>query len=121
MCAPPLASAMSRRLERSTCRGAGLCDFLDRLYTNTISNLAVGRAHYGLMLREDGIVFDDGTTSRLADEIRSDDDHGVAAAVLEHMEFHRPNGWPELDVSLLGDRPVGVDVGRRAANAGGAD
>ena len=34
--------------------------FLDRLYINTFSNLAVGRARYGLMLREDGIAFDDG-------------------------------------------------------------
>ena len=38
------------------------------LYANTFSTLPVGRARYGLMLREDGIVFDDGTTSRLAEE-----------------------------------------------------
>ena len=98
-------------------RGVGVCDvstlgkidvqgrdvafFLDRLYTNTFSNLAVGRARYGLMLREDGIVFDDGTTSRLAD------DHffvttttANAAAVLAHMEFHLQTVWPELDVQL---------------------
>ena len=42
--------------------------FLDRLYANTMSTLPVGRARYGLMLREDGIVFDDGTVSRLGPE-----------------------------------------------------
>ena len=41
--------------------------FLDRVYSNTYSTLPIGRARYGLMLREDGIVFDDGTTSRLAE------------------------------------------------------
>ncbi|MBL0901056.1 MAG: hypothetical protein IBJ17_20485, partial [Reyranella sp.] len=35
--------------------------FLDRVYANTFSTLAVGKCRYGLMLREDGIVFDDGT------------------------------------------------------------
>src|SRR5205807_80438 len=45
---------------------AGL--FLDRLYVNHWSTLAVGRARYGVMLREDGFVMDDGTTSRLSDD-----------------------------------------------------
>src|SRR5690606_15526324 len=39
---------------------AGL--FLDRIYANTFSTLPVGKARYGLMLREDGFVLDDGTT-----------------------------------------------------------
>jgi sarcosine oxidase subunit alpha len=75
--------------------------FLDRLYANTFSTLPIGRARYGIMLREDGIVFDDGTTSRLAD------DHffmttttANAAAVLAHMEFHHQTCWPELDVQF---------------------
>ena len=38
--------------------------FLDRVYTNTFSTLPVGKARYGLMLREDGFVLDDGTTAR---------------------------------------------------------
>ena len=42
--------------------------FLDRVYTNTFSTLPVGKARYGLMLREDGFVLDDGTTARLADD-----------------------------------------------------
>ena len=44
---------------------AGL--FLDRVYANTFSTLGVGKVRYGLMLREDGIVMDDGTTARLGE------------------------------------------------------
>ena len=75
--------------------------FLDRVYINTFSNLAVGKARYGLMLREDGIVYDDGTTSRLAD------DHyflttttAKAGLVMQHLEFCRQVLFPELDVQL---------------------
>ncbi|MCX7349080.1 MAG: 2Fe-2S iron-sulfur cluster-binding protein, partial [Alphaproteobacteria bacterium] len=49
-------------------QGKDAGQFLDRLYCNTFSTLAVGKARYGLMLREDGIVYDDGTTSRLAED-----------------------------------------------------
>ena len=44
-------------------QGPDATDFLHRVYANTLSTLPVGRARYGLMLREDGIVFDDGTTT----------------------------------------------------------
>ena len=82
-------------------QGKDAATFLDRLYTNTFSNLAIGRARYGLMLREDGIVFDDGTTSRLAD------DHyfvttttANAGPVMQHMQFYLQTVWPDLDVTL---------------------
>ena len=75
---------------------------LDHLYTNTMSTLPAGRARYGLMLREDGMVMDDGTVARLAP------DHFVlttttanAANVLQHMEFCRQALWPTLDAELL--------------------
>jgi heterotetrameric sarcosine oxidase alpha subunit len=75
--------------------------FLDRVYINAFSSLAVGKARYGLMLREDGIVMDDGTTSRLAE------DHyflttttAKAGPVMQHLEFCRQVLWPELDVQL---------------------
>ncbi|RLP27621.1 sarcosine oxidase subunit alpha family protein [Mesorhizobium sp. YM1C-6-2] len=75
--------------------------FLDRVYINTFSSLAVGKARYGLMLREDGIVYDDGTTSRLAE------DHyflttttAKAGPVMQHLEFCRQILFPELDVQL---------------------
>ena len=55
--------------------GADAATFLDRVYSNTISTLPVGRVRYGLMLREDGFVLDDGTVARLGDEaLPADDD-----------------------------------------------
>ena len=76
--------------------------FLDKLYCNTFSTLAVGKARYGLMLREDGIVYDDGTTSRLAE------DHYVmttttanAAKVMAQMEFAHQALFPDLDVTYV--------------------
>ncbi|HSG53859.1 MAG TPA: FAD-dependent oxidoreductase, partial [Paracoccaceae bacterium] len=48
-------------------QGKDAATFLDLVYTNSFSTLKVGRVRYGLMLREDGQVMDDGTTARLAD------------------------------------------------------
>jgi sarcosine oxidase subunit alpha len=76
--------------------------FLDRLYCNTFSTLAVGKARYGLMLREDGIVFDDGTTSRLAeDHFLMTTTTANAARVMSHIEFCHQALWPELDVQYV--------------------
>ena len=80
-------------------QGPDAAAFLDRLYVNGFSTLAVGRARYGLMLREDGIVFDDGTTSRLGEQhFLMTTTTANAAAVLAHMEFYAQTVWPELDV-----------------------
>ena len=81
--------------------GPDAATFLDRVYANTFSTLAVGRARYGLMLREDGIVFDDGTTSRLApDRFFVTTTTAQAGPVMQHLEFHLASAWPDLDVSL---------------------
>ena len=42
-------------------------EFLNRMYTNAWLKLPIGKARYGVMLREDGIVFDDGTTTRISE------------------------------------------------------
>ncbi len=82
-------------------QGPEAAQFLDFLYANTFSSLPVGRARYGIMLREDGMLFDDGTTTRLSPE------HFVvttttanAQAVLEHMEFQLQANCPQLRVAL---------------------
>ena len=81
--------------------GADAGAFLDRLYINTFSNVAVGRARYGLMLREDGIAFDDGTTSRLADDrYFMTTTTANAVRVFQHMHFCHQVLWPELDVQF---------------------
>lgn len=83
-------------------QGADAARFLDRLYINGFSTLPIGRARYGVMLREDGMVFDDGTTARLAES------HFIvttttanAAAVMQHMEFCHQVLWPDLDVQFV--------------------
>ncbi|WP_029351131.1 sarcosine oxidase subunit alpha family protein [Bosea sp. 117] len=82
-------------------QGPDVGAFLDRVYINGFSALAVGKARYGVMLREDGMVMDDGTTARLAPE------HYVmttttanAAKVYQHLEFCLQVLWPELDVAI---------------------
>ena len=83
-------------------QGPDAATLLDRVYVNTFSTLKVGRARYGLMLREDGVVMDDGTAARLGP------DHFVmttttvnAARVSQHLEFCLQWLWPELDVQAI--------------------
>jgi len=102
----------------ATRRSVGICDvttlgkidiqgtdaaaFLDKVYANSFATLPVARCRYGLMLREDGIVLDDGTTARL-------DEHSFvmttttanAITVFRHLEFCRQCLWPDLDVQLI--------------------
>lgn len=80
-------------------QGPDAAEFLNRVYTNAWHTLKDGRCRYGLMLGEDGMVMDDGVTTRLAD------DHffmttttGNAASVLEWLEEWSQTEWPELKV-----------------------
>ena len=82
-------------------QGPGAAQFLDFLYANSFSSLPVGRARYGIMLREDGLMFDDGTTTRLGPEhFLVTTTTANAVAVLEHMEFQLQANCPQLRVSL---------------------
>ncbi|WP_454854838.1 sarcosine oxidase subunit alpha family protein [Rhizobium binxianense] len=79
--------------------GKDAAAFLDRVYCNGFSRLATGRARYGIMLREDGMIYDDGTTSRFAeDHFFMTTTTALAAGVLTHLEFCAQTLWPELDV-----------------------
>ncbi|MBV5265540.1 sarcosine oxidase subunit alpha family protein [Pinisolibacter aquiterrae] len=72
---------------------------LDRVYANTFSTLAVGKARYGVMCREDGMVMDDGTTARLGpDRWIMTTTTANAAKVHQHLEFCLQVLWPDLDV-----------------------
>lgn len=76
--------------------------FLDRIYANTFSTLPVGKARYGLMLREDGFVMDDGTTARLAeDHYFMTTTTANAVKVMQHLEFCHQVLWPDLDVQMV--------------------
>jgi sarcosine oxidase subunit alpha len=72
---------------------------LDRVYTNAWSKLPVGSCRYGVMCREDGMVFDDGVTSRLAERrYLMTTTTGNAAAVLDWLDEWLQTEWPELRV-----------------------
>ncbi len=80
-------------------QGRDVAEFLNRVYINRWDTLAVGRCRYGVMLRDDGMVFDDGTTSRFGTT------HYVmttttlnAVNVMQHLEYLLQVDWPELDV-----------------------
>jgi sarcosine oxidase subunit alpha len=79
--------------------GADAPVFLDRMYTNRMSNLAVGSIRYGLMLGLDGMVLDDGVAMRLAeDRYLLTTTTGGAAAVLDRFEEWLQTEWPDLRV-----------------------
>ena len=81
--------------------GPDAAEFLNRLYINNWFSLAVGRARYGILLREDGFIYDDGVIARMAaDHFHVTTTTGGAARVLNMMEDYRQTEWPELAVWL---------------------
>jgi heterotetrameric sarcosine oxidase alpha subunit len=83
-------------------QGADAGTLLDRVYINGFSALAVGKVRYGAMLREDGIVMDDGTTARLAtDHYVMSTTTANAAKVMQHLEFCHQVLWADLDVQMV--------------------
>jgi len=79
--------------------GADAAELLNRLYCNPFLKLPVGKARYGLMLREDGMVYDDGTTSRLSqDHFFMTTTTALAGGVMSHMEYCAQVLWPDLKV-----------------------
>jgi sarcosine oxidase subunit alpha len=82
-------------------RGPDSREFLNRVYTNAWSRLAPGKARYGLMLGEDGMVMDDGVTACLADDhFHMTTTTGGAARVLSKLEDYLQTEWPALKVYL---------------------
>ena len=81
--------------------GPDAATFLELMYTNPWQKLGVGRCRYGLMLREDGFIYDDGVVGRLADDrFHVTTTTGGAPRVLHHMEDYLQTEFPHLDVWL---------------------
>ena len=79
--------------------GPDAAEFLNRVYVNGFAKLPVGRARYGVMLRDDGLVFDDGTVWRLgAQRYLMTTTTANAGSVLAHLEFLLAVLWPGLNV-----------------------
>ena len=80
-------------------QGPDAAIFLDRIYTNMFSSLPEGQCRYGLMCKADGIVFDDGVTTRLGkNHFLMTTTTGGAARVLGWLEEWLQTEWPELKV-----------------------
>ena len=83
-------------------KGPDAAEFLNRVYTNAWLKLPVGKARYGVMLREDGIVMDDGTTTRVSENhYHMTTTTAQAANVLSHLEYYLQIVWPELNVNVV--------------------
>ncbi len=83
-------------------KGPDAAEFLNRVYTNAWLKLPVGKARYGVMLREDGIVMDDGTTTRISENhYHMTTTTAQAANVLSHLEYYLQLVWPELNVNVV--------------------
>ena len=83
-------------------QGPDAAAFLDFVYVNMISTLRPGRVRYGLMLREDGFVMDDGTVARFGpDHFLITTTTAAAGQVMAHLEFVRQCLRPEMDVSII--------------------
>jgi sarcosine oxidase subunit alpha len=80
-------------------RGPDAAEFLERVYTNGWKGLGVHRCRYGVMLGEDGMIFDDGVTTRLGEQhFLMTTTTGGAARVLSHLERWHQTEWPDLKV-----------------------
>lgn len=80
-------------------KGKDAAQFLNMMYTNPFLKLGVGKARYGLMLGEDGMVIDDGVTLRLADDhFYMHTTTGGAAHIFSWLERWAQTEWPEMEV-----------------------
>ncbi len=81
--------------------GPDAAEFLNRMYTNPWKGLQPGRCRYGLLLREDGFITDDGVSARMADDrFHLTTTTGGAARVLGMMEDYLQTEWSDLNVWL---------------------
>jgi sarcosine oxidase subunit alpha len=81
--------------------GRDAATFMNHMYVNSWTKLAVGRTRYGIMLREDGFILDDGVVARTAeDRFHVTTTTGGAAGVLARMEDYLQTEWADLSVWL---------------------
>ncbi|MEO0760448.1 MAG: glycine cleavage T C-terminal barrel domain-containing protein, partial [Pseudomonadota bacterium] len=108
--------------------GPDAARFLDRIYTNTMSTLKVGRCRYGLMCNENGFLFDDGVVVRLAeDRYLCHTTTGGSDRVHGHLEEWLQTEWWDLDVRTVNVTEQWAQVAvagpnaRRVLEAAGTD
>ena len=115
--------------------GPDAAEFLNRIYVNNVTSLRIGDCRYGLILKENGVIFDDGIVARLApDHFLVGTTSGNSAKIYHWLEEWHQCEWPELAVviedvttawavvtvagpnarALLSTIDLGVDVSRYA-------
>ena len=83
-------------------QGVDAAELINRVYLNRFDTLKIGKVRYGVMLREDGIVYDDGTTTRIAEnEYLMTTTTANAASVLLFLEYLTQVVWPQLKVQVF--------------------
>lgn len=82
-------------------RGPDAAEFLNRVYVNKVPTLKPGRARYGLMINENGVVLDDGVFVRLSDDhFLVNTTSGNATRIAAWLDEWHQCEWPDLDVVL---------------------
>lgn len=82
-------------------QGPNAVEFLNRVYSNPFLKVPVGKARYGLMLREDGMLLDDGTSWRISEtQFLMTTTTGGAGTVMLHLERMLSLLWPDLRVCV---------------------
>jgi sarcosine oxidase subunit alpha len=83
-------------------QGPDAAEFLDRVYVNGFRKLPVGKARYGVMLNDDGVVLDDGTTTRLTENhFYMTTTTAQAGEVMSWLEYLLQTQWPDLEVEVV--------------------
>lgn len=94
-------------------QGPDAAEFLNRVYVNGFAKLPVGKVRYGVMLNDDGIVLDDGTTARITEnQFYMTTTTAQAGEVMSWLEYLLQMQWPELNVQVasLTDEWAGMAV-----------
>ena len=82
-------------------QGPDATEFINRIYSNAFAKLPIGKARYGIMLRDDGIVMDDGTTWRLSEtDYFMTTTTAHAAKVMVWLEELLQTRWADLKVHV---------------------
>ncbi len=80
-------------------QGRDAAEFLERVAINRFHNLRIGRCRYHILLREDGFIMDDGTTTRVGENsFYMTTTTAAAGPVMAHFEYCAQTLWPELQV-----------------------
>jgi sarcosine oxidase subunit alpha len=94
-------------------QGPDAAEFLNRVYVNGFAKLPVGKARYGVMLNDDGVVLDDGTTTRISDtQFYLTTTTAQAGEVMSWLEYLLQVLWTDLKVHVtsLTDEWAGMAV-----------